>query len=99
MAHRAVGVEIGAVEAGDAGGFLPAMLERVEAQRDERKRRRHRCRIRRKSTPHSSRRACRRPFALSEVEGRLRNVLRLRSARTDVFPSMQSRFMAPRCSA
>ena len=35
MAHRAVRVEMVAVEAGDAGGFLPAVLERVEAERDE----------------------------------------------------------------
>ena len=32
MAHRAVAVEAGAVIAGDAGRFLAAMLERVEAQ-------------------------------------------------------------------
>ena len=36
MAHRAVGVEIVAVEAGDAGRFLPAMLERVQAERGQR---------------------------------------------------------------
>jgi hypothetical protein len=35
MAHRAVRMEVGAVEAGDARGFLAAMLERVEAERDE----------------------------------------------------------------
>ena len=35
MAHRAVRVEMLAVEAGDAGGFLAAVLERVEAERDE----------------------------------------------------------------
>ena len=35
MAHRAVGVELRAVEAGDAGRFLAAMLQRVEAERDK----------------------------------------------------------------
>ena len=35
MAHRAVGMEMLAVEAGDPGRFLAAMLERVEAERDE----------------------------------------------------------------
>ena len=35
MAHGAVGVIVGAVEADDAGGFLAAVLERVEAERDE----------------------------------------------------------------
>jgi hypothetical protein len=35
MAHRAVRMEFAPVEAGDAGGFLPAMLERVQAQRDQ----------------------------------------------------------------
>ena len=35
MAHRPVRVEMRAVEAGDAGGFLAAVLERVEAERDE----------------------------------------------------------------
>ena len=34
MAHGAVGVEVGPVPAGDTGSFLPAMLERVEPQRD-----------------------------------------------------------------
>ena len=34
MAHRAVRVEFLAVQAGDAGGFLAAMLERMEAKRD-----------------------------------------------------------------
>ena len=37
MAHRAVGVEIVAVEAGDAGRFLAAVLQRVEAERDQRR--------------------------------------------------------------
>ena len=36
MAHRAVRVEMRAVPAGDAGGFLAAMLERVEPERDQR---------------------------------------------------------------
>ena len=35
MPHRAVGMEVIGVEAGDPGGFLPAMLERVEPERDE----------------------------------------------------------------
>ena len=35
MAHRPMRVEMLAVEADDAGGFLSAVLERVEAQRDE----------------------------------------------------------------
>ena len=38
MPHRAVGVVMRAVEADDAGGFLPAVLERVEAERDEARR-------------------------------------------------------------
>ncbi len=38
MAHRAVGVEVLAVEAGDARGFLPAMLERVQPERAQRRR-------------------------------------------------------------
>ena len=36
--HRAMGVEVGAVEAGDAGGLLAAMLERMEPERDQRRR-------------------------------------------------------------
>ena len=36
MPHRAMAVEMMAVPAGDAGGFLPAMLQRVESERDER---------------------------------------------------------------
>src|SRR3546814_11062893 len=36
MAHRAVGMEFLAVEAGDARGFLSAMLQCVEAERDHR---------------------------------------------------------------
>src|SRR3546814_272101 len=36
MTHRAVRVEFLAVEGGDAGGLLTAMLERVEAERDHR---------------------------------------------------------------
>src|SRR3546814_8891195 len=39
MAHRAMGVEMRAVEAGDAGGLLPAMLEGMETERHERGRR------------------------------------------------------------
>jgi hypothetical protein len=35
MAHRAMAVEMRAVIAGNAGGFLPTMLERVKAQGDE----------------------------------------------------------------
>ena len=35
MAHRPVGVEMGAVEAGDSRRFLAAVLERVQAERDE----------------------------------------------------------------
>ena len=35
MAHGAMGMIIGAVEGDDTGGFLAAMLERVEAERDE----------------------------------------------------------------
>jgi len=35
MAHRPVGVEMLAVEAGDPGRFLAAVLERVEAERDK----------------------------------------------------------------
>ena len=35
VAHRPVRMELRAVEAGDAGRFLAAVLERVEAQRDE----------------------------------------------------------------
>ena len=35
MAHRAVGVEDAAVEGGDAGRFLAAMLERMQAQGDD----------------------------------------------------------------
>ena len=38
MPHRAVGMIIAAVIADDPGGFLPAVLERVEAQRDEARR-------------------------------------------------------------
>src|SRR5436190_5159781 len=38
MTHRAVRMEMFAVEAGNAGGFLPAMLKRVEPQRDEARR-------------------------------------------------------------
>ena len=38
MAHRAVRMEMLAVEAGDAGGFLAAVLQRVEAERDEARR-------------------------------------------------------------
>ena len=37
QAHAAMGVEAGAVEAGDAGGFLAAMLQGVQAQRGERR--------------------------------------------------------------
>ncbi len=36
MAHRAVGVEFLAVKAGNAGSFLPAMLERMQAERGHR---------------------------------------------------------------
>ena len=36
MAHRAVGVEFLAVEGGDACGFLAAVLQGVQAQRDDR---------------------------------------------------------------
>jgi hypothetical protein len=36
MAHRAMGMELVAVPAGDARGLLAAVLERVEAQRHER---------------------------------------------------------------
>src|SRR3546814_2258561 len=36
MAHRAMGVEILAVEGGDARGFLSAVLQGVKAQRDNR---------------------------------------------------------------
>src|SRR3546814_14962664 len=36
MAHRAVGMEFLAVEAGDARGFLSAMLQCVEAEREHR---------------------------------------------------------------
>jgi len=39
MAHRAMAVEQMPVPAGDARGFLAAMLERVQAQRDHRRRR------------------------------------------------------------
>ena len=35
MAHGAMGVIVGAVEADDAGRFLAAVLERVKAERDE----------------------------------------------------------------
>jgi hypothetical protein len=35
MAHRAVRVEVGAVEAGYTGRFLAAMLKGVQAERDE----------------------------------------------------------------
>ena len=35
MAGRPVRLEVGAVEAGDAGRFLAAVLERVQAERDE----------------------------------------------------------------
>ena len=35
MAHGPVGVEIMPVPTGDTGGFLPPMLERVEAKRDD----------------------------------------------------------------
>ena len=35
MAHGAMGVIIGAVEADDAGRFLAAVLQRMEAERDE----------------------------------------------------------------
>ena len=38
VAHRPVRVEMGAVEAGDAGRFLAAVLQRVEAERDEARR-------------------------------------------------------------
>ena len=38
MAHRAVRVEMLAVEAGDARRFLAAVLERVQAERDEARR-------------------------------------------------------------
>ena len=38
MAERPVGVEIFAVEGGDARRFLPAVLERVKAKRDEARR-------------------------------------------------------------
>src|SRR3546814_10997984 len=36
MPHRAVGTKFLAVKGGDSSGFLPAMLERVEAERDHR---------------------------------------------------------------
>jgi hypothetical protein len=36
MAHRALGVEITSVPAGDSRCFLPAMLERMEPERDHR---------------------------------------------------------------
>ncbi len=36
QAHAAMGVEAGAVEAGDAGGFLAAMLQGMQAQRGDR---------------------------------------------------------------
>ena len=36
MPHCAVRVEFAAVIGGDAGGFLPAMLERVQPERGER---------------------------------------------------------------
>ena len=36
QAHAAMGVEAGAVEAGDPGGFLPAMLQGVQAERGDR---------------------------------------------------------------
>jgi hypothetical protein len=35
MTHRAVGVEFGAVPTGDARRLLAAMLERVQAERDD----------------------------------------------------------------
>jgi hypothetical protein len=35
MAHRAVRMEMLAVEAGDAGGFLAAVLKRVKTQSDK----------------------------------------------------------------
>ena len=38
MTHRAMGVEMIAVEAGDARGFLSAMLQRMQSQRHERRR-------------------------------------------------------------
>ena len=38
MAHRAVRMEMLAVEARDARGFLAAMLQRVQAERDEARR-------------------------------------------------------------
>jgi hypothetical protein len=36
MAEPAASEELGAIEAGDADGFLPAVLERVEAERADR---------------------------------------------------------------
>lgn len=38
MTHRAVGLEIAAVITGNASGFLPAMLQGVQAKRDHRRR-------------------------------------------------------------
>ncbi len=38
MAEPAPGEELGAVEAGDADGFLAAMLQRVKAERARRRR-------------------------------------------------------------
>jgi len=38
MTHRPVRMEIPAVIAGDAGAFLAAVLQRVEAERDEARR-------------------------------------------------------------
>ncbi len=38
MAHRAMGVEVAAVETGDTRGFLSAMLERMQAERAQRRR-------------------------------------------------------------
>ena len=38
MPHGAMGVEILAVEGGDAGGFLAAMLKGMQAERDQRRR-------------------------------------------------------------
>ena len=35
VAHRTMGVKLGAIEADDPGGFLAAMLERVKAERNE----------------------------------------------------------------
>jgi hypothetical protein len=52
MALGAVRMEGAAVPAGDAGRFLAAMLERVEAQRDDRRRV---SAPQMPNTPHSSR--------------------------------------------